>query len=452
MPSPRRRHVISPRAIKRYKTLLGLGLPIMAGMLSQSLMNLVDSALVGHLGEIPLAAVGTGSYLQFLATAFIMGLTSAVQANIAQHKGAGDSHLFPRIFASSLLLGLLVAILISTTFIFCAASLSQWVAASSEVAHATEPYLFWRLIGLPGVVISLAVRGVLHGTQKPTVFLFWLALSHLLNALLSWTLIYGKAGMPALGVEGAGLGTTLAVYFSAAGLFISQSKHLLHPLPKVNEWLNLKLFWQLAKYWIPQSLQQLSLSLSLAVFFTIIGTLGNADQAIAHVLINLSLLLILPGVGLGMASTTLVGQAIGQGEIKDAYRWGKQSVKLASIILLVLALPLICFPERILDLFLDSPELIAIAAPLLVLTALMMVADSASLVLNHSLYGAGIGQLSMWIAITTQWGFLLPLAWFAGPILGGGLLGIWVVQFLQRGLNSSLYLWIWKRQHRRSFS
>lgn len=427
----------------RYRKLLSLSLPIVGSMLSQSLMNLVDTALVGRLGEDALAGVGAGSYAIFLATALLLGLASAVQANIAHACGAEDRQQQRAVLSNGMLLGLLMSLLVVGLFWAIKTPLLHWITIHASVQAIAEPYFDWRILGLPAVAMSLVFRGVLNGSHQPGTFLKWLALTHLLNASLSFCLIYGHAGLPEMGASGAGLGTTISLYVGslAYGLLVVRT---LRPSCRL---LSLTLLRTMLGYVIPHSAQQLSFALSLTVLFWIIGLLGTAQQAIAHVLMNLSLLLILPGVGLGMACTTLVGHALGRNHPDAAYRWGIDGVKTAFVVLLVLGIPLWLFPSFLLSLFLPQSNLIAAASPLLIITALMLALDAASLVLNQALYGAGAGQMSMTINIISQWCFFLPLAWLFGPILGGGLLAIWLVQFAQRCINSGLYTWIWRQRH-----
>src|SRR5690554_7116702 len=159
-----------------------------------------------------------------------------------------------------------------------------------------------------------------------------------------------------------------------------------------------------------------------------------------------SLLLILPGVGLGMAAMSLVGQALGRAAHQDAHRWGWEVVHLACLCLAALALPMALFPEVVLGLFLYDPALVELGRLPLQLTALMIVLDAAALVLAQALLGAGANRTVMTTTVGLQWLVFLPLAWWVGVGLEQGLLGIWWVQLGYRCLNSAWFAAIWQRR------
>lgn len=182
------------------------------------------------------------------------------------------------------------------------------------------------------------------------------------------------------------------------------------------------------------------------MLFWILGRIDTASVAVGHVLVNLSLLLILPGVGLGMAAMSLVGEALGQRAHREAHRWGWDVVRLAWLCLAALALPMALLPEQVLGLFLHDPALIALGRLPLQLAAAMIVLDAAALVLGQALLGAGANRTVMTTTLTLQWLVFLPLAWWVGVVLEFGLLGIWWAQLGYRCLNSAWFVWIWQRR------
>jgi Na+-driven multidrug efflux pump len=194
---------------------------------------------------------------------------------------------------------------------------------------------------------------------------------------------------------------------------------------------------------IPSSLQQLIFAMSIMVLFSIIAQLGTDELAISQVLINLALLLILPAVGLGMAATTLVSQALGNQDTNLAASIGWDVVKVATLILMILSTPLWLIPDAILGLFIHDLDIVDKARLPLQITGLAICLDTAAIIFTHALLGAGANRTVMLISTLGQWFFYLPLAWIIGPYLGGGLLGIWLVQLLHRGLSSVVFAYIW---------
>ncbi|WP_257288334.1 MATE family efflux transporter, partial [Endozoicomonas sp. SESOKO2] len=195
---------------------------------------------------------------------------------------------------------------------------------------------------------------------------------------------------------------------------------------------------------VPDSLQQILFSLGFMVLFAIIARMGTSELAVAHVLMNISLLLILPGMGMGMAANTLVSQSLGAGKPHKAWRWGWDIVMVAATVLLFLSLPLLFTPEFLLSLFLHQEPLVEMGKIPLQLTGMSIFLDAASLVFTQALLGAGANRTVLGIRAAGQWLILLPLCWLVGPVLGLGLTAIWLVQALQRLISSLAFVMVWQ--------
>ncbi len=433
-----------PNAAVRYRTIAMLGLPIIGGMLSQSLLNLVDAALVGQLGPQALAATGAGSYGSFVAISLILGLSSAVQSMVARRRGQRryDEMLQPVV--GGLLLSVLIALPLSLLFIHFSQPLLAPLTQPDSAGLARQ-YFDYRTMAMVAVAMNLAFRGWWNGTERPGYYLISLIATHLLNIAVSYGLIFGAFGLPTMGAPGAGLGTAVAL-FAGAGI---NSLMLWQDSRRQQITLfSLKpaLLRRLISLSIPPSLQQLLMALAVISLFYIVGMLGMEQQAIAHVLINLTLFLILPAVGFGVAAMSLVSRALGEHNVELAHNWGWAVAKTALGALCLISLPMWLLTDQVLGLFLSEAALIAQAHTPLQLAALAICVDAVAIVLGQALLGAGASRLVLTISTLMQWGLFLPLAWLAGPVLGYGLLGIWLCQVLYRGLSSLIYIRIWQRQ------
>ncbi|EHJ91767.1 MATE family efflux transporter [Vreelandella boliviensis] len=429
---------------RRHGKVIRLALPIMLGMLSQSMLNLIDAALVGHLGEVALAGVGVGGYAMFMLTAIVFGLSSSVQSQTAQHKGATHANIAQPLH-TGLMIGLAIALPLSLWAWWQAPLLIGLITQTTDVQSVAVDYFRWRVVSLTAIALTLCFRGYWNGRQQTHLYLRIIVVVHLLNVVASAGLIYGLLGLPALGASGAGAGTTLSLFVGLIVWYWVSAKgtsgaSLLTRLPSRD---TLKATLALA---VPHSIQQFWFASGYAVLFWLLSQLGTASVAVGHVLINLSLLLILPGVGLGVAAMSLVGEAIGRDAQKEAHRWGLDALSVAWLLLTILALPMLFIPESILGVFFDSQELIALGKLPLQITGIMIIVDAAALVLAQALMGAGAQRTVMTLTLGMQWLLFLPLAWWVGIELDQGLLGIWLMQLLYRLLNSAGFLWVWQRR------
>ena len=429
---------------RRHGKVIRLALPIMLGMLSQSMLNLIDAALVGQLGEVALAGVGVGGYAMFMLTALVFGLSSSVQSQTAQRTGACHVNVVHPL-QSGLFLGCAMALPLSLLAWWQAPLLIGLINQIDDVQRVAVDYFRWRVMSLTAIALTLCFRGYWNGRQQTHLYLRIIFAVHILNVVASACLIYGLAGLPKMGPSGAGAGTTLSLL---AGLIMwwwvstkrTSSQQFLTLLPCV---ATLRTTWTLAA---PHSLQQFLFAAGYAVLFWLLSQLGTASVAVGHVLINLSLLLILPGVGVGVAAMSLVGEALGRDAQQEAHRWGLDALRVAWLLLVILALPMLLMPEYVLNIFFSSSELVRLGKLPLQLTGLMIVLDAAALVLAQALMGAGAQRTVMLLTLGMQWLLFLPLAWWVGIGLDQGLLGIWLMQLCYRLINSVGFLWVWQRR------
>lgn len=423
-----------------------LGLPIMGGMLSQSLLNLVDAAMVGSLGQAALAGVGLGGYVNFMAIALVMGLGVGVQATVARRRGQGLVDQSAEPLNNGLLIAALIALPLSLLCWFNAEAILALLSDDPEVTAIGADYFRWRALAIIAVGCNFAFRGYWNGIRQTGRYLQILVVMHIFNVVISYGLIFGRFGLPEMGAEGSGLGTTLAMFLGTALYFTltwfrGRRQGFLRRLPPLAE---LRLMLRLS---MPNSLQQLFFATGVTVLFWIIGQIGTAELAVAHILINLALLLILPGVGMGMAATTLVSHSLGAGQPQDAYRWGWDVVKVAALMLFLLGLPFWLMPQLVLQIFTQDPELLALGQWPLRITGLGMTLDATALVLTQALLGAGASRMVMGVNLGSQWLIFLPCAYLIGPVLGGGLLAVWLLQSLYRVIASVIFAILWRRKH-----
>lgn len=429
----------------RYRTILRLGLPVVGGMVSQNVLNLVDTAMVGSLGDAALAGVGTGSFLNFFATAFVMGFSAGVQALVARRYGEGKADQVAWPLNAALLMVVVLGVPWSALLHEVAPSLYALVNDDPAVLAEGVPYLQARLLALTAVAVNFGFRGFFNGVNQPGLYMRTLMVMHATNIALNYVLIFGKLGAPELGALGAGVASAISTYVGSAVYFALGLRHardggFMRHLPSA------EVFRTIVRVSLPTGVQQLLFAGSYTTLFWILGQVGTAATAAANVLVNLTLVAILPCIAFGISAASLVGQALGRGDVADAKRWGWQVAQVATAVIVLIALPMLAFPDLILGIFLEDPETLAMArAPLRVLAATLAF-DAVALVLQNAHLGAGASRTAMIVSVCVQWLVYLPGAYLAGVVLGYGLLGIWVVGVLPRALQAIVFTVLWSRE------
>jgi putative MATE family efflux protein len=427
----------------RRQRILALSLPIIGGMLSQNLFNIVDTAMVGQLGDAALAAVGVGGFFAFACQALVLGISTGVQSVAARRQGAGLTDRPVRVLNSALLLILCVAPLLSLLLIQLAAPIFPFLNGDPDVIEQGVPYLQLRLGAMVFMGVNFAFRGYWNAMHQSRVYMGTLMAIHACNIFLNWVLIFGKLGAPALGVSGAGLASALSLAFGSIiylvlGFRLAGRNGFARGLADRGE------VRSLIGISIPSSLQQMFFAAGLVAMFWIVGHIGTPEVAVTNVLITVTLFAILPGLGLGIACTTLVGEALGRDDVDDAHRWGWDVAKIAIALMTLLSLPMLLLPDLVSSLFLQAQDTRELARMPMRLVGLIMPFEAVGFVLMHALLGAGDARRVMLVSIVVQWGLFLPLAYVIGPLLGLGLLGVWVWQGFTRAAQAGAFLISWQ--------
>ncbi len=429
----------------RRKEILTLALPIIGGMVSQNVLNLVDTAMVGQLGKEALAGVGVAGFAFFVTIAFITGLSAGVQAMVARRHGEGEHHRKAVPLNGGLLLALGLGAIFGTILFLTAPAAFQQLNDDPAVAHIGGEYLRIRSIAVIAVGMNYAFRGYWNGVSQTAVYFRTIVVMHVVNITLNWLLIFGNLGMPEMGANGAALGTALStwvgtVLYFAQGSVMIRSNGFLAGIP------DRETMTTMLRLAVPAGLQQFFFAAGMLVLFWIIGQLGTEATAASTVIVNILLTAVLPGIAFGLASGALVGQALGRGDPEGAKIWGWDVAKFAAICIGIVSLPPIIFPDIALYPFLwKEPETLAIARWPLRIVMMGMFIDTYGSVLMNSLLGAGDARPVMAIAVTMQWCLFLPAAYLLGPVFQRSLLFIWMGQSVYRTIQTGLFAWLWQR-------
>jgi putative MATE family efflux protein len=333
---------------QRRKMVWGIALPIMGGMMSQNVLNLVDIGMVGRLGDSALAATGIGSFTNYLAISFIIGLSAGVQALAARRLGEGKKSETAVPLNGGLMLALIMGIPLCIVLILATPYAFTFLTADPEVRELGIPYLQVRIASMMAVGMNFSFRGYWSAIHMTGVYLRTLLIMHAINIFLNWVLIFGNLGAPELGVFGAGLATTISLYIGTALYFYFAVRHasdkgFLRAIPPRG------VLWQQFRLSLPSSLQQLFFSAGLVTLVWIVGRIGTAEVAAINILMTFHITAMLPAFGIALAATTLVGNALGREDVDDAAAWGWNCAALTFVYGATMSLILIPLADPILN-------------------------------------------------------------------------------------------------------
>lgn len=435
---------VAPGPRVRVRRMVGLGLPIVASMAAVNLATLIDAAMVGTLGDAALAAVGVGGVAAFMVQSPLYGISVGVQAIAARRVGERRRGELATPLNAALVILLLIAPAYSLILMALVPDVFPLANRDPSVIGQGVPYLQYRLLGTLFLTTNLAFRGYWTAVDRPRRFLVAVLVAQSSNVVFNYVLIFGKLGFPSLGVAGAGIGTSLAYAMGTLvnlgmGLRHARSEGFLRQRPSRAE------LTTLARLAAPNGVQQGLQYAAFTALFVVVGWLGTREVASSTVLVNVFITCTLPCIGLSVACTTLVGQALGSASRMEARRWGRETTGLAAVVLAVLGLPLVAAPDAVMGIFIHDSETIALARTAVQVTGGSLVFEAVHTVLAGALLGAGEARKVMWITAGVQWGAALPAAWLAGVVLEFGLTGVWATLAGFRLLAALMFGWVWER-------
>jgi MATE family multidrug resistance protein len=427
--------------------LLGLAWPIAAAMGGETLMGLVDAKLVGGLGAAALGGVGVAMTFVFLGYMFVFGLMRGIKVCVAHAIGEGRGYLSVRYAQAGVAIGILAGVF----FWACtrnAAPLLHAVGIAPALVPYAATFLAAFTVGAPASAVHSALvhhRHAIGDTRTPmTVGLA----ANVLNAALGYCLIYGRAGLPALGVRGAAFATATAEGFAALALIALLVKHARQSGDHARARAALSLraaAHELAAVGVPTGVQFGSEMLAMVVFTAVLGSLG-AEQIAAHQIALATIRTsILPGIAIAEAASVLVGRALGRQALAEADRAVRAALVVTASFMTACGAAFAIGSHAIARAFTADARVAGVAIVLLWIASCFQVFDAIAIVLRGALRGAKDVHVPAVIGITVIWTCVPTAALVLGKTVGWGSVGAWLGFLGETMLGAGLYAWRWRR-------
>ncbi|MBI5661000.1 MULTISPECIES: MATE family efflux transporter [Ignavibacterium] len=413
-----------------YKKILHIALPAIAGLSTQMIVSLVDTAMVGRLSEATyaLAAMGIGVLATWALISFFSSLATGTHVIVARRFGQKDFIECGNTLNNSLLISLSIGVIVAAIGAFFAKPIADLFASDDLVAYHASEYIFYRFLGIPFFLISVSYRGFYFGISKTKIFMFSGIITNLLNIIFNYIFIYGNFGMPRMGLAGAGLGSTLAssfdFFFYTSILLLPSYRNKFQNFKKIKIDLDvIKSIWKIS---IPVSLQNVFILIGFLIFVAITGIIGTQEQAATQATISTLFISFLPCFGFGIAVQTLVGNNLGAGKFYLAKIYGIETAKVATIYTLILGVVFILLPQYVLLIITNDSTIIESAKPILRIAGFAQIFYAIGVVLANALQASGKMLFVMKAEVITNLFILVPLSYLFGVILGYGLIGAWL--------------------------
>ena len=407
-----------------------LAYPIVLTQMSQTLMHLVDSIFVGRLGAAQLGALGFAGIWVWTVFSVFSGAASGVQTFVSQAHGAGDARSCGRWAWQGLYAVVPAAALALAAFTVAAEPLWRLLGAGDEIRGHALSYLQMRPVGLVGLAIWMTLGAFFRGLGDTRTPLITTLVANVTNAVLTYGLVFGRLGLPAWGIAGAGLATSIAEWVGVVVLAVAFARRRVArefgTAPVAPRWVEIRRFLRTG---LPIGGQWFLDMAAFAIFTSVVATMGSAPMAATQAMISLLSLSFMQAIGIGLAATTLVGRYLGAREPEHAERSWRSALKLALALAAAVAVLFVAIPDTLMRMYVDDPEVLVLGRPLLLLAAAFQLFDAIQIVLGGALRGAGDTRWPFLVQTTLAWALRLPLLWLFAGLLEGGVVGAWYAEF-----------------------
>lgn len=411
-----------------YKRILAIALPILVSVLMEQLIGMTDTAYLGRVGEVELGAAALGGIAYTVVFMLGLGFSIGVQIIIGRRNGEGAYTTIGSVFYHGLFFLLLLSLVLVVFVFFFGDRLMNSLISSPEIASASDIYLTWRMAGIPFAFITLVFRAFYIGTTNTRTLTLNSLVMVLSNVVFNYVLIFGKFGFPALGIQGAAIGSALAEIVSFLFFLVYTSrridcaKYALNAMPRFRFGI-LKNVFDLSVWIMIQNFLSLG---TWFIFFLAIEHLGQHDLAATNIIRNVSAFTFMTLVAFGSTISTLVSNFIGQGNDDSVMPMIHRVMKLTFLILVPVILLIATFSYNVLNIFTDDAALIRHAqGALYVLLSSYVFSIPAQLYL-HAVSGSGntkaaLAMESVSLLIYTVYVFVaifhfrssLPVCWLS---------------------------------------
>ncbi len=409
------------------KTLLMLSVPIILANILQTAYQLTDTFWVGRLGADAVAAVSISFPVIFLLVSLGGGLAIAGTILIAQYKGKSNRKATDHVAAQTLLLVFFVSLILSVIGYLLTPYLLTLMGAGPDIYQGALSYMRISFMGIIFMFIFMVFQSLMRGVGDVRTPMYIVLSTVLLNLILDPLFIFGYGIIPAFGVAGAAVASVGTQALSAViGLIVLYSGRFGIHVRSSEFKPDMKLILKMFRLGFPASIEQATRALGL-IFMVVLVT-GFGTEVIASYGIGTRILgfIIIPALGLSMATSTLVGQNMGAGKIERAQKVVVYSAWLGFGALTLVGVLLFIFATPISALFIPGDAFaISMSASFIRIMAFTFGFIGVQQVLNGAFRGSGNTFISMMLAIVSLWVLRFPIAYMLGYHTSLGETGIW---------------------------
>lgn len=412
---------------EHFKVTFALAFPVMISQLGQVSVGVVDSMMVGRLGALPLAASSLANSIFFVILMFGMGISMGITPLVSIADGKGKAKRISNLFAHSLWLNIITAVALTGVVLGLSKGL-HFLGQPEEVVVLTIPYLLVITASLFPFMIFQTFKQFAEGLSQTKQAMYITIFCNLVNVFLNWVLIWGMFGAPELGLMGAGWATLISRILMPIlmGYYILRSKrYSIYFLSLKLKKVSIPLVSRILSIGIPTGFQYIFEVSAFSAAAIMMGWIGVNALAGHQIALNLASISYMMAAGLSTAGMIRVSNLIGRGDLKGMREAGMVIFGMVLIFMFSAAMIFVIFRMFLPTLYIDDPEVVSMAASLLIIAALFQLSDGAQVAGLGVLRGMEDVKVPTLVTLFAYWVLGLPLGYFLAFELGMAEKGIW---------------------------
>ena len=403
---------------KFYKTLITLCIPIIIQNLLSNLINMVDTIMVGGLGEISVASIGIANQYFFLYNMALSGIIGGASLFIAQFYGKNDKLNIRKITGLSVISALMIGITFMIVALFSPKFIIYFFSKDLDVIKVATNY--FSIIGFcyPIIATSNVFSMGSRSIRNPKLGMICSTISLFINIILNYVFIFGKLGMPALGASGAAIATVIARIIELILLvsyiyFIKDDYELRFTLKDI-KLINKDLLKAYISKTTPTFLNDTLWAFGTVLYAVAYSKAGTSAIAASQIASSTGNFFIVTAVCVAIGSSIMIGNELGADNIKKAIHYSKKFAILVTLVGAIFGLLLIISIPGLIKLFSVSDQLMSDIKKIFVIMGILMALKTFNtFIIIGVLRSGGDTKYALFLEMGCMWIVSLPLTFFA---------------------------------------
>ena len=433
---------------KIFREILYLAIPAVGEMTLYMMIWIFDTMMIGKYGgQLAVSSVGLSTEIiySFFNIIIAVGVSTALTSLVSRAIGSKDYKKAEIIANAGIKIAVVLAFIFFSLLFFVPDKILNLAGATKEMLPSATRYAKISSFSFFLLTLSSTTNGVFRGVKDTKTSLYVAGSINIVNLFLDYVLIFGNLGFPEWGITGAAVATVAGNFI---GILLQWSR--LKKLPfKISlfSYVFKKDIWEIIRFAIPSGLQEANFSLSRLLGLTFILSLGTTAFAANQIGVAIEAISTMPGWGVAIACTALVGHSIGENNQNKSQEYTLYSTIIASIFMGILAVFFFFIPKTLVSFFINKQEInvIRIGAICLQVAAFEQIPIAIVTVLGSYFKGIGNPKIPFYVSFFTNWFLRLPIAFYLISILRFPVYIYWIITTFQWSLESIILYYLYRK-------